>query len=168
MWLGPRTRSVGVSLTLLVLVASSVAVFFHATTGSRAAEVASTPSDAVRLFLTAAAIDNDGLQACRYLTPAARATVAARGGPMQRCSAELDAAALRLGGKSFTTEGSIDHGLAYSARYSQGRATVRISYGNGSRSFVLVPADRAERNEFSAPATPWRIAAGATAVVPRD
>jgi hypothetical protein len=116
--------------------------------------------------LITAAVDNDGVEACHYLTPAAQVAVAARARPAARCSTALNAAGLKLGGKRFTTESSLDHALAYSTRYSHGRAKVRISHRGASRDLILVRASSAQRLELSAPTTPWRIAAGATTVVP--
>jgi hypothetical protein len=57
-------------------------------------------------------------------------------------------------------------GLAASSSVRGNRARVRLTSGGTSIEFRLVKADFAEREQFEAPDTDWRIARGELALIP--
>jgi hypothetical protein len=103
----------------------------------------SSPAGTVRGFL-GAVVDNDGVDACRYLTNPERVRAA-----QHACQAFFGAATLWSDGRPVTSDAQLD-GLSYRTHGS----TVTVD----GRRFVLVRATPAERTEFLAPPTPWRIA----------
>ena len=165
--IGPRAQRAVALLGLALLLASFVTFFVRATDDSRAARVGPTPADAVQQFLVNAVGDNNGREACRYLTAAEKAQVGLRGGSPVSCGNAFDTATLRLGGKTYGTERSVDHGLTYTTTPEGNVMLVRVSHGTASLDFGVVPATAVDCADFDAPATPWRIAAGATAIVPQ-
>ena len=167
LFIGPRAQRAVALLGLALVLVSTVTVFVRATDGSDVARVGPTPADAVRQFLVNAAVENNGREACRYLTAPEKAQVAVRGGSPASCGNAFDSATVRLGGKPYGTEWSVDHGLTYRTTLAGNVVLVRASHGAASLAFGVVPATAVDRAEFEGPATPWRIAAGATAIVPR-
>ena len=116
-----------------------------------------SPAGTVRGFL-GDVVDNDGVDACRYLTNDVRVRDA-----HYACQSFFGAATLRLGGRLVTSDAQLDR-LTFVTRGT----TVTV----GGRRFVVVPATATERTEFLAPPTPWRIASDvrwlATAPSARD
>ena len=104
---------------------------------------AGTPAGTVRGFL-GGVVDNDGVDACRYLTNVVRVRDA-----HHACQSFFGAATLRLGGRLVTSDGQLDR-----FTFLTHGTTVTV----GGRRFVVVPATATERTEFLAPPTPWRIA----------
>jgi len=102
-----------------------------------------SPAGTVRGFL-GDVVDNDGVDACRYLTNDVRVRDA-----HYACQSFFGAATLRLGGRLVTSDAQLDR-LTFVTRGT----TVTV----GGRRFVVVPATATERTEFLAPPTPWRIA----------
>jgi hypothetical protein len=98
-----------------------------------------TPAGTVRGFL-GDVVDNDGVDACRYLTNDVRVRDA-----HHACQSSFGAATLR----HVTSDAQLDR-LAFVTRGT----TVTVD----GRRFVVVPATATERTEFLAPPTPWRIA----------
>ncbi|MEA2468215.1 MAG: hypothetical protein QOJ57_2341 [Thermoleophilaceae bacterium] len=119
-----------------------------------------SPTGTVRQFLTAAAVEDNGDVACTYLTRAEKLRVK-RAAKAASCSAGFYAGSLTLGGTAY---GGDLKALAFSAADGGGGDVVTVSAGISSVIFRLAPATAAERNEFDAPATPWRIDSGAAAV----
>jgi hypothetical protein len=120
------------------------------------------PTATVREFLVDGAIDGNGFDACGYLTLAQQRAAAWLGGG--ECRNALDSAQLALGGKSVGTEYQVDR-LAMAESIDGDHARVRLTRGGAAIDFELVRADAAERNQFSAPASDWRIASGWTVVL---
>jgi hypothetical protein len=98
-----------------------------------------TPEGTVRGFL-GTVVDNDGVSACRYLTP--QAQIASVGGS---CQAFFGAVQL----PGITSDAQLGR-LAYT---TSGRTVTVLG-----RRFDLTLATQSERSGFLAPPTPWRIA----------
>jgi hypothetical protein len=120
------------------------------------------PVGTVRQFLTVAAVENNGDVACRYLTNAEMLRVERAARETTSCGAAFSAGKLTIGGKSY---GGDLKQLSFSGAENDGRAAVTVSAGGSTLLFRVVPATAGERNQFAAPATPWRIDSGAAAVV---
>ena len=130
-----------VAAGIVVLVLTSVNPRAPAPTGS-----VTSPTATVREFLEAALIRGDGIAACEFLTPAERRRVGGRG----RC----EAAAERR---------HRDRLPGYTIRPDGGRVVVS---GLGRRfTFRLAPLPRSSRPEEVAPASGWRIASSAAALL---
>ena len=102
----------------------------------------SSPAGTVRGYL-GAVVDNDGITACRYLTTRTRRELV--GGS---CQGYFGARQLRFGGRAMTSDAQLDR-LHFATRGQ----TVTVS----GRRFLVARATQAERSEFLAPPTPWRI-----------
>ena len=102
-----------------------------------------TPAGTVRGFL-GAVVDNDGVDACRYLTNDVRVRDA-----HHACQSFCGAVTLTLGRRVVTSEAQIDR-LSF--------VTHGTSVTVDGQRFRVVPATATERLEFLAPPTPWRIA----------
>jgi hypothetical protein len=124
------------------------------------------PVKAVKDFLVVGSVDQNGYEACLYLTTRGqRAAVRRSGGP--ECRQAFDLATFRLGGHRIDSVHEIEH-LDSSASVSGSRASVRLSKdGDGAR-FLLVKATPSEQHQFLAPDTEWRIAAGGLSVIPPE
>lgn len=120
----------------------------------------------VKDFITDGVVDHNGYQACVYLTSRQQRATARRAGAYQ-CRQAFDRARLELGAKSIQTVHEVE-GLAASSSVHGDRARVRLTSGGASLEFTLVKADSAEREEFQAPATDWRIAGGQLALIPSE
>ncbi|HEX2087007.1 MAG TPA: hypothetical protein VHF89_15100 [Solirubrobacteraceae bacterium] len=130
-----------VAIGVVVLAAGS------AGSGSRAQTAPPvSPSATVREFLRTATVEKDAVGACEFLTPAERRRVEAAGG--------CDAFAARLGRRP------------HPALLVRGRGRDLTVYGLGApRTFRVAPLPRASRPEQVAPASGWRIARGAAALL---
>ena len=124
------------------------------------------PVKAVKEFLINGTVDQDGYEACVFLATREQGAAARRVGGSE-CRQAFDLARLRLGGKRVDTVHEVDH-LAASAAVDGGRASVRLTSGGQSIRFELVRATSAERAQFLAPDTEWRIAAGALPLIPKQ
>jgi len=102
-----------------------------------------TPAGTVRGFL-GDVVDNDGVDACRYLTNDVRVRDA-----HHACQSFFGAATLRLGGRLITSDGQLER-----QTFVAHGTTVVVD----GRLFVVAQATATERTEFLAPPTPWRIA----------
>jgi hypothetical protein len=122
----------------------------------------SGPIGTVRQFLTVAAGEDNGDAACRYLTEAERLRVERAARETSACSAGFNAGGLTLGGKAYSGDLKA---LAFTTAENGGHTVVTVSSGGSSVRFGLTLATEGERNEFGAPATPWRIDSGAAALV---
>jgi hypothetical protein len=122
------------------------------------------PVRAVDAFIVSAAIDQNGTLACDYLTPAERQAVARLGSG--GCGQVLGDGRLAVGRHRITTISDL-RALSAAATVDGDRAHVRLTRAGSAIEFQLVKADSAERQEFQAPATEWRIASGSLLVVPR-
>jgi hypothetical protein len=121
------------------------------------------PIGTVRRFLTLTAGDNNGYQACRYLTTQEMGRAALAAGGTASCSQGFDSARLTFGGKTYNANNL--KALTYSSVERDGSAVVTVSASGSSLRFHLVPATAAEVNEFGAPPTDWRIDQGAPALI---
>jgi hypothetical protein len=121
------------------------------------------PTGTVRQFLTLSAGENNGYQACRYLTTQEMSNAALAAGETSSCSAGFDSVSLTFGGKVYNANDL--KALKYTSVEDHGTATVTVSAGGATRRFRLVPATTAELNEFAAPLSHWRIDQGASALL---
>lgn len=122
------------------------------------------PVAATRDFITDGMIDGDGFLACAYLTREQQRAASKRAGGGQ-CRQAFDTAEFTLGGQHIDTVYEVDH-LTADDTLDGNRATVELSRGGDAVEFHLVKADFAEKEEFEAPDTEWRIAQGALAFIP--
>jgi hypothetical protein len=158
----PRRRTPALALALLAV--TPLAACTRNEPAGAVARAGDNPVKAVKDYLVNAAVDQNGYQACVYLTEAEQRAAAARsGGP--ECRQGFDLATLRLGGRTIETVHQVER-LAASASVRGDRARVRLSTNGDSAAFELVKATPAETSEFLAPDTEWRIAGGALRVVP--
>jgi hypothetical protein len=154
------------ALALALLAATPLAACTRNEPAGAVARAGDNPVKAVKDYLVNAAVDQNGYEACVYLTGTEqRAAVARSGGP--ECRQAFDLATLRLGGQTIETALQVKR-LAARASVRGDRATVRLSRNGDSAAFELVKATPAETNEFLAPDTEWRIAGGALRVVPPE
>ena len=165
--IGPRAQRAFVACALALLIAGVVTSVVRAVRDDHRVDAAG-PVATVREFLADTVIGNGGYQdGCRYLTPAEQKRVALRGSTGHSCGESLADAQLRLGGKTYTTARQIYDDLGAGAVRPGHTAVVKIWHGGHSHRFVLVPATAAERNDYGAPHTSWRIASGVASLVPR-
>jgi hypothetical protein len=115
-----------------------------------------TPQATVRDFLNAAVVDNDGVTACRYLTPRARLSFEHHAPYQRSCESYFGSADLTLGGLHVQSRRDLNE-LAYRVVPVGSARRVDVSHDGQSLSFVLRPASPPDLEEFWAPPTPWRI-----------
>jgi hypothetical protein len=124
------------------------------------------PVRAVEEYLVDGSIDQNGYEACVYLTRREQRAAARRsGGP--ECRQAFDLATFRLGGQRIDTVHEVES-LGASASVDGDRASVRLTKNGDSARFELAKATRAEREQFLAPDTEWRIAGGGLRVIPPE
>jgi hypothetical protein len=159
------TRVLGVrraAAALGVIAAAALAVAVVATSAnagdSSTTATAATAVRTVRDFVVVGGIDQDGEAACGYLTPTEQDRVAAAAGGECRQAFDSGSVATPDGA---TTEGAVRK-LPAAVSVRDGQARVRLGTGNGAVTFLLERATPADKNEFNAPASAWRIASGAT------
>ena len=145
------------SLALLAIAAYAASSDAHDTSTSPA--TVATAVRTVRDFVVAAGVDHNGEAACGFLTPAEQDRVGATAG--SECRQALADGAPTPDGA--TSEAGV-RGLPAKVSMGDGRATVRLGTGASAATFVLAPATFAEQGTFNAPASGWRIAAGAAAL----
>ena len=126
----------------------------------------SDPVKAVKEFLIDGSIDNNGYEACVFLTTREQRAAARLTGGLQ-CRQAFDLATFQLGGNTIDTVHEVDR-LAASASVHGDRASVRLTMNGGSARFELVKATRAEQEQFLAPDTEWRIEVGGLRVIPPE
>lgn len=152
------------ALALALLAVTPLAACTRNDPAGGVAGAGDNPVKVVKDYLVDAAVDQNGYEACVYLTfSEQRAAVRRSGGP--ECRQAVDLATLRLGGQTIDTVHQVKR-LAASSSVRGDRATVRLTKNGESAAFALVKATRTETNEFLAPDTEWRIAGGALRVVP--
>jgi hypothetical protein len=126
----------------------------------------SDPVKAVKEFLIDGSVDQNGYEACVYLTTREQRAAAKRsGGP--ECRQAFDLATFRLGGQRVDTVHEVER-LAASSAVDGGRASVRLTKNGDSARFELVKATHSEQEEFLAPDTEWRIVGGGLRVIPPE
>jgi hypothetical protein len=124
------------------------------------------PVKAVKEFLIDSSVDQNGYEACVYLTARQQDAAAARsGGP--ECRQAFDLATFRLGGQTIDTVHEVRR-LADHSSVDGARATVRVTNNGHSAGFELVKATPVEQAQFLAPDTEWRIARGDLRVIPPE
>jgi hypothetical protein len=156
----------GTALALALLAVIPLAGCTRNEPAGAVARAGDNPVKAVKDYLVNAAVDQNGYEACVYLTSSEQRAAATRsGGP--ECRQAFDLATLRLGGQTIDTVRQLE-GLAANASVRGNRATVRLTKNGGSAVFELVKATPAETNQFLAPDTEWRIAGGGLRVVPPE
>jgi hypothetical protein len=117
------------------------------------------PAATVRGYLVAAAVDDDGVSACRYLTAGSRARFERASG--QTCESYFGARAFQVGGRAIESDSQL--AAAHYTVTAAGRdRLVTMTYDGHRVRFRLAPASAVERGEYLAPATTGRIASGAT------
>lgn len=166
--IGPRAQRAFVTCALVLVIAGVITSAVRAIHTDRSAVAATGPVPTVRQFLADSVIGNGGYQqGCHYLTPAEQKRVALRGSTAHSCGESLDDAQLRLGGKTYTTTREIYTDLEARTVAVGNAVVVTLRHGGQAHSFVLVPATAAQRDDFAAPASPWRIESGVASLVPR-
>jgi hypothetical protein len=149
----------------VICVVVAIVLLIGLARGDNEPAAGSGPVGTVRQFLTVAALQNNGDVACRYLTNAEMLRVERAAGETTSCGAGFSGATLTIGGKAY---GGDLKQLSFTSAESNGRAVVTVSAAGASKlRFRVVPATPGERNQFAAPATPWRIDSGAAALVSR-
>jgi hypothetical protein len=124
-----------------------------------------SPAGTVERFVAESSVLGNGYLACTYLTPAEQAAVTAHAGEAETCRQALDAGGLVVGRDSVDSVHAL-HRLRVSTSMYGDRARVRVSSGRASDEFDVVrPRGVAERDEFEAPGTGWRISSGALALL---
>lgn len=126
-------------------------------------DLADDPLYAVDQFILDTAISSDGVEACRYLTPAEQHAASKARGDID-CGQALDEGNLKIGGEWISTAAEL-HALHSKTVVNGDRARVRLLRGKSVIDFELVRADSAEQDEFDPPDTEWRIAKGALNVL---
>jgi hypothetical protein len=125
---------------------------------------AQTPTAAVRDFLVAALVDNNGNAATNYLTPRARQEIAAREPAGSRASAAQLLSNLTLDGPrdtAITTEHAIDALSLRVTKDDDNHVRVTLQTAGGPRTLTVVNAfPHGDDADFNPPDTPWRIDAG--------
>lgn len=145
-------------ITVLALVAAAVP--FGVPAVARAG--VGTPEATVRGYLVAAAVDGDGVSACRYLAQRSRAQLEHATG--QTCESFFGDRTVWIGSEPI--ESSAQLAAAHYTVVAHGPdRLVTMTYAGQQIRFLLTPATTVERQEYLAPATAWRIASGVTAVV---
>jgi hypothetical protein len=125
---------------------------------------AATPEGTVRSFLMEAAIENNGVVACRYLTSGAVRRLAAVEPRDTSCENALRAARLTVGGRLIEQESALK-ALDYRVEQSGERARVTVSGNGAARSFMVRRATASELDEFQPPPTHWRVDGGVNALL---
>jgi hypothetical protein len=121
-----------------------------------------TPVATVRGYLTAAAVDGDGVSACRYLSRPARTEFERASG--QTCESFFGFRTVRIGGEAIESSSQLA-AAHYTVRAVGRDRLVMMTYAGQPVRFLLTPATATERQEYLAPSTPWRIASNVTRVV---
>jgi hypothetical protein len=159
-------RGRAIALAVVTAVALLLAVTLPGHAGAQAAPApAAQAQETVREFLTAAVLNDDAYLACQYLTPAEQRRVARLAGRAATCQEAFIAAHPAFAGVRSITQ--LD-ALPLRTAVRGDRAVVlapRPQPAAGPVRFVLRRATRAELDAFHAPQVPWRIAAGATAIL---
>jgi hypothetical protein len=124
------------------------------------------PVKVVKDFLIDGTIDNNGYEACVFMTTRQQRAAARRVGALE-CRQAFDLATLKLGGEPIQTVHEVERLSAGSEVHGR-RAWVRLSRGGESIEFRLVKADAREQDQFEAPDTGWRITRGALPLIPRE
>ena len=156
-----RARAVRAVSAVAALALLAAAVPFGVPAIARAGDDGASEAT-VRGYLTAAAIDGDGVAACRYLSQGTRAQFERASG--QTCETFFGSRTVMLGGRALDSNAQLA-----AARYAVTAAgpdrLVTMTYAGQRIRFRLEPATTAERQEYLAPPTPWRIASGVDAVL---
>ncbi len=124
------------------------------------------PVKAVKEFLIDGSVDQNGYEACVYLTTREQRAAAKRsGGP--ECRQAFDLGTLRLGGQRINTVHEVER-LAATSSVDGDRASVRVTKNGDSARFELAKATHSEQEQFLAPDSEWRIARGGLRVIPPE
>ena len=151
-------------LGLAVVAVVAAATLAVAATAAPERDEAS-PAATVRSLLITGLVDDDGFDACQYLTFHERAAVGrAVGEPHTTCATAIPFAHLVLGRTSVDLEAAAKR-LGYHVQVRGPEATVTVTAGGASHTFRLKRAGAAQRAEFRAPPTPWRIDSGVASLV---
>jgi hypothetical protein len=162
---GPsRAVSIALGAVAVVLLVLALVVPEHeareSSAGTRA--TARSAGETVRQFLLLAIVEDDAYPSCRYLTTGEQAAIARLVGAPS-CRMALTSSTPSLDGVQ--DEAAVDR-LRIGVTLEGGRAQAIVSgRGRSPVSFTLVRATPEEAEAFEAPATPWRIASGAEALV---
>jgi hypothetical protein len=149
----PRTGVLTASVVALVLVGGAVP--FAA--GALARAGLGAPQATVRGYMLAR-IDADGETACRYLSRIARAHLERQTGQTgQTCESYFPFTVVHVGAHPLTSSSELA-AAAYTVAPRGRDRVVTMRYDGQHSLFLLAPASAAERQEYMAPQTPWRIA----------
>jgi hypothetical protein len=146
--------------SLAALAIADYAASSDARDTSTSSATGATAVRTVRDFVVAAGVDHDGEAACGFLTTVEQDRVGAAADG--ECRQVVD------DGGTPTPDGVASEAavrrLPAGVTVRDGRAIVRLGSGPGATTFVLARATFAEQSTFNAPASGWRIAAGAGAL----
>jgi hypothetical protein len=157
-----RARAVALGVVAIAMLVLAVTLPEHTVARPAPAPVARA-QDTVRGFLTAAVLNDDAYLACQYLTPAEQLRVARLAAPGATCQDAFVGSKPTFAGIQSEAELKA---LALRATVHGDRATVVAQRaGMGPVTFALRRATPAELDAFDAPQVPWRIDAGAAAVL---
>jgi hypothetical protein len=148
------------TFSVLAAVAAGVAVGVVAFARE---DSAATPDGTVRDFLVSSVVDDDGVGACRYLTPRAMREISSVEPRDTPCEAALEFSTLTLGADRLDDEAEVKR-LSYHQEQRGDRARVTVGAGGADRTFTLRRATPQEREGIEPP-TPWRIDSGVAALV---
>jgi hypothetical protein len=147
----------------LAATACAVAACAGALTGCRR-QGEDDPVAAVKDYIVAAAIENNGEVACGYLTPGEQQAASQRTGG-DGCREALGEGSLTLGRHHITSPTDLAK-LHSSDKVDGNHASVTLGRGSSPIQFELVKATAAEKLDFNAPRTAWRISHGGLVVMP--
>jgi hypothetical protein len=155
--------AIGLGLSAVVMLGiAAVEVSHDQRTSSTATDSTGAAVQTARDYVTAAALDQNGENACGYLTAREQERVARLAGPNAVCRdafSDVQAAS--------TVPGSVHavQGLAVTTKVHGTQVDVLLGRGSGALSFVLRHATASERLAFDAPPSAWRVTRGATSVL---
>jgi hypothetical protein len=162
----PGVRSVVTSAVVgVAAVVLAVALASDESAGASVARPTAASADqTIRDFLAGSVLDDNAYAACEYLAPRAQAGIARTAGRDETCRDALSAT--RPSFAAIQSEGAL-HALRLRAVVRDGTADVTATpQGGPPVSFVLRRTTADEAAAYEAPPTAWRIARGATAVLP--
>jgi hypothetical protein len=151
---------VGVAAVVLAIALASE----ESSGASVARPTAASADQTIRDFLAGSVLDDNAYAACGYLTPHAQEGIARSAGDDETCRDALSAT--RPSFAAIQSEGTL-HALRLRAVVRDGTADVTATPREGPPvTFVLRRTTGDEAAAYEAPPTAWRIARGATAVLP--
>jgi hypothetical protein len=157
-----RGRAIALAVVATAMLVLAVTVPEHVAARTPPASVAQA-QDTVRGFLTTAVLADDAYLACQYLTPAEQQRVAQLAGRGATCQDAFVSSKPTFAGVQ--SEGQLKALPLRTAVHGDRADVVAQPPGGQPVTFGLRRATPAELDAFDAPQVPWRIDAGAEAVL---